>query len=435
MKTLLAFGALFGLLLVGASAASGDTQARTQLPATPSFSVGTATQAYLAQLPSDKKASSDKYFEGGYWLYLWAISYTAAIMFVFLATGASANIRNLLIRLTSRPNLQTAAYFTLFLLVTAVLQFPLAFYRDFVREHQYGLSTQAFGSWLRDFVFGWMVLIIFLTSLGVALFAIVRHLGRSWWIPATTAAVSFIALGLIVLPVFVYPLFNKYTPLEKSPVRDAVLSMARANGIPATDVYVVDASRQTTRISANVSGFLGTDRISLNDNLLKRCSLREINAVMGHEMGHYVLNHNFEELLFLAILTFLLFRWLDWSVHAALRRWGKGWRVSELSDPAVTPLVVVAMCVFFLATTPIRNSFERAQESEADIFGLNAAGQPDGFAQVALKFADYRKLEPSKWEEIVFYDHPSGRTRIYSAMRWKAEHLAELQRDQVPITK
>lgn len=432
MIKLLTFCALsLALQPVGAEASAVTPP---DLTTATSFDVRAATQDYLAQLPADKKTSSDRYFEGGYWLYICGILYTSALMLLVLITGASARIRDF-VRLTARPNLQTAAYFVLFLVITAVLQFPLAFYRDFVREHQYGLSKQALGSWLLDFILGWVVLVVFATLLGVALFAIVRRLGRSWWTWATAATVLFIALALIIVPVFVDPLFNKYTPLENGPVRDAVLSMARANGIPVTDVYVADASRQTTRISANVSGFLGTDRITLNDNLLKRCSLPEIKAVMGHEMGHYVLNHNFEELLFLAILTFLLFRWLDWSVHVALRRWGNHWRISGLGDPAVFPLAVMIICIFFLATTPIRNSFEREQEHEADMFGLNAAGQPDGFAQVALKFADYRKLEPSKWEEIAFYDHPSGRTRIYSAMRWKAEHLGQSQISQSSVTK
>ena len=147
---------------------------------------------------------------------------------------------------------------------------------------------------------------------------------------------------------------------------------------------------------------------------------------MGHEMGHYVLNHNYKMLLFFAVLALIFFAWLDWSVQAALRRWGGRWRITGLGDPAVLPLAILMFSILFFVLTPVGNSFIRSQEYEADIFGLNAASQPEGFAQVSLKLADYRKLEPGKWEEIVFYDHPSGRTRIYSAMRWKAEHLAQV---------
>jgi len=73
--------------------------------------------------------------------------------------------------------------------------------------------------------------------------------------------------------------------------------------------------------------------------------------------------------------------------------------------------------------TPVLNTFIRTQEIEADMFGLNAARQPDGFAQAALKLSEYRKMEPTPVEEWFFYDHPSGATRIHTAMRWKAENL------------
>ena len=79
-----------------------------------------------------------------------------------------------------------------------------------------------------------------------------------------------------------------------------------------------------------------------------------------------------------------------------------------------------------MLATPLTNSIIRTNEAEADIFGLNAAREPDGFATTALKLSEYRKLDPTPWEEFVFYDHPSGRSRIFMAMRWKAEHLKEL---------
>jgi len=264
--------------------------------------VDAATRAYLDQVPLDKKLASNAYFEGGYWLYLWGFLYGAAIMVLLLTSGISARLRDFATRLTGRRNLQTAVYFVGFLLLVALLQFPLTLYQDFVREQHYGLATQTFSSWMRDVLVNIAVNLVLDTLAIVALFAIVRRLGRSWWIWGAAAAVIFIAIGLIIAPVFIFPLFNKYTRLENGPVRDAVLSMARANGIPARDVYVMDASRQTTRISANVSGFLGTERVTLNDNLLKRCSLAEIKAAMGHEMGHYILNHNYKMLLFFAVL-------------------------------------------------------------------------------------------------------------------------------------
>ena len=94
-----------------------------------------------------------------------------------------------------------------------------------------------------------------------------------------------------------------------------------------------------------------------------------------------------------------------------------------IGDPAGLPLIIALFSVFFLLATPVTNTISRTHEIQADIFGLNAVRQPDAFATVMLKLSEYRKLDPSPWEEFVFYDHPSGRTRIWEAMRWKAEHL------------
>lgn len=85
---------------------------------------------------------------------------------------------------------------------------------------------------------------------------------------------------------------------------------------------------------------------------------------------------------------------------------------------------MLLVAIFSFVTTPVFNTFIRMQEYEADIYGLNASRQPDGFAQAAIHLAEYRKMEPGPVEEWVFFDHPSGRTRIRSAMRWKAENLA-----------
>ena len=144
---------------------------------------------------------------------------------------------------------------------------------------------------------------------------------------------------------------------------------------------------------------------------------------MGHEMGHYVLNHVYKGTLFFGVLTVLAFAFLRGASGRALTRWGGTWRMRGVDDLAALPLFALLIAVYFFVLTPVTNTYIRTQEYEADIFGLNAAGQPDGEALIDLKLGDYRKLDPGPVEEFVFFDHPSGRTRIYAAMRWKAEHL------------
>jgi STE24 endopeptidase len=385
-----------------------------------------ATEAYLARLSPEERARSDAYFEGGYWLTLWSLLYGLGVAGLLLSTGLSARMRDLAARITRRGPLRTAIYWAQYLIATTLATAPLTVYQGYFREHRYGLATQTFGPWLADQGKGLAVGLVLGAPFLALLYGILRRAPRTWWIWGAAASTAFLAFVALIAPVYINPLFNEYTPLADPAVRDPILAMARANGIPAEEVWQVDASRQTTRISANVSGFLGTERITLNDNLLRRSTPAEIAAVMGHEMGHYVLNHVYELLIEFAVVVVAGFAFLRWGAARALRRWGSRWRVADVGDAAGLPLLGALLAIFFFVATPVTNTIIRVNEVEADIFGLNAAREPEGFAEVALKLGEYRKLAPGPLEELLFFDHPSGRNRILMAMRWRAENPEEM---------
>ena len=387
------------------------------------FDVDAAVNEYLARQTSEEKARSDSYFEGGYWIQLWDFLYALAVAWVFLGTGLSAWIRDRVERLTRRRPVQTALYSGIYIAGSTMLYFPWTLYTGFFREHHYDLATQTLGEWLRDQAVGLGVGVILGALALVVLYGVFRRATRTWWIWGAGVSVIFLAFLLLISPVYIDPLFNTYTPLEDAAVKDPILSMARSNGVPADTVYQFDASRQSKRISANVSGFLGTMSIRLNDNLLSRCELPEIKAVMAHEMGHYVLNHVYETLIFFGIIMVVGFGWIRWSFERAVARWGGRWGVKGIGDVAGLPLLMVLLSIYFFVMTPVLNTYIRVNEVEADVYGLNLAREPDGFAEVAMKLGEYRKLAPGPWEEFLLFDHPSGRTRVVSAMRWKAENL------------
>jgi STE24 endopeptidase len=395
-------------------------------PTAPAFDVKAATDAYLASVPPDKKARSDAYFEGGYWLQLWNFLLGAAVAIFLLQSHLSARMRDWAARVSSWRGVQDLIYFVLFLLIVSVLQFPLAVYEGYVRDHKYGLATQTFGPWMHDQFVGLAVIAVLGGIAVTALYWVVRRLGKTWWVWGAGVSIILLAFTILIAPVYIEPRFNTFKKLENPKIKDPILSLARANGIPVTDVYEVDASRQSTRVSAYVSGFLGSERIVLNDNLLDRCTPEEIQSVMGHEMGHYVLHHVYKDVLFFGVLFFIGFAFLNWGMRWSLARWGNRWGVREITDVAALPLAVLLLSIFFFVLIPVTNTWTRTQEYEADIFGLNAARQPDGEALVDLKLGDYRKLDPSPIEEMIFFDHPSGRTRITAAMRWKAENRSVL---------
>jgi STE24 endopeptidase len=366
-----------------------------------------------------QKAKSDAYFEGGYWLMLWNLLYSLAIGFVFLSLGLSAWIKKIAQKVKN-VNLQNYIYGVLYFVLSYILIFPLNVYQGFVREHQYALSNMSFAGWLQDEMIG-LVLVSFGGSLLlVAVYFAMRRTGRDWWIWAAGITMAFTFFISFIAPVFLSPLFNKYTPLADGPLKQQILSLARANEIPAENVYQFDASRQSDRVSANVSGIASTTRISLNDNLLRRCTPAEIKAVMGHEMGHYVMNHVYKGLTEALILVVVLF----WLVNFAFNKTSARFGITDISDISSLPLLIVLFAIAAFLATPITNTMTRTQETEADMFGLNAAREPDAEAHVDILLSEYRKIDPGYWEEIIFYDHPSGRRRVHMAMQWKAENTA-----------
>jgi STE24 endopeptidase len=411
---------------LGVDASSRELPAGVQVPDAakpgPAFDVDRATQAYLDLLTPEQRAQSDAYFEGGYWLDFFGLLYGLGVAAVLLLTGLSVRMRELARKVSPRPWPTTLIYVALWILAGFVLGLPFASYSGYFREHAYGLSTQTYPQWLGEHLIGLGVTLLLGTPAIATIYAAVRRTRGSWWAWAGGIAFAFTLFYTMIAPVFVAPLFNTYKPVPDGPVREAVLSLARANQIPTENVMYFDASRQTTRVSANVSGFAGTTRVSLNDNLLDRTSLPEIKAVMGHEMGHYVLNHSLRGAIYFSLLLTLGFMLAHFAMDRALARWGTRLRLEGRADPAALPLFIAIFSLYSFLAGPAFNSITRQAEAEADAFGLNAAREPHGFATVAMRLSTYRKIHPTELEEVIFYDHPSGYARVHRAMQWLKEN-------------
>lgn len=392
-----------------------DDAWRAQLPRDAEL----ATQAYLDRLPAEAVQRSNAYFEGKYALQGVEFLLGLAIAALMLQGRRSARVRDWAQRVGRVGWARDALYGGVYGLAGNVLALPLTLYQGFVREHAYGMATQSLGAWSME----WAV-DLGVTTLGTmlvvpVLLAVIRRAGERWAAWGALTCVALLVLMLLVKPIWLDPLFNTYKPVEPGPIRTAVLAMAHANGVPASEVYEFDASRQTTRISANVSGIGPTAAIRLNDNLLRRASEAEIRAVMAHELGHYTLNHMPKLLMQMGLLIFAGFAFSQWALRHLLARRGAAWGLQGVGDAATLPLLAATFSVFMLVATPVFNTIIRTQEIEADRFGLALAREPHGFAEAILKLSEYRKPDPGRWEEVVFYDHPSARHRIHDAMRWR----------------
>ena len=378
-----------------------------------------ATQAYMDRLPADVLAKSAAYWEGGYWMQLWDLLLGLAIAALMLSGRRAARVRDWAARVGRGPVRRDMLFGAVYMLAAWVLSLPLTIYVGFVREQLYGMSTQTFAAWGGEQLVGLAINVLLGAVVFAALYAVMRRTGERWWIWGTGLGIGFLTLLIALNPVFIEPLFNTYKPVEDGPVKTAVLQMAHANGVPVDNIYEFDASRQTTRISANVTGLFGTAAVRLNDNLLRRTSVAEIRAVMGHELGHYVLNHVAKSMIALSVVLLVGFGFAQWAMRRVLTRFAGATGVNRVDDVASLPLLAAVFSVFFALATPVMNTLSRTDEIEADRFGLNLSREPLGFAEAQLHLVEYRKADPGPVEEFIFFHHPGTRNRIYDAMRWR----------------
>jgi STE24 endopeptidase len=422
---LLANPTVFATDTVTASAAAQaivpvDDAWRAALPRDPIA----ATQAYMDRIPAAARARSDAYFQGGYWLQLWNLLLGLVIAALLMGTRPAQAARAWCLGRGERPRrpaVQALLYGGFFLLASCVLSLPLTIYQGFFREHAYGMATQSFGPWFGEQLMTLAITLLIGAPLIAAIYAVIRRAPRLWWAGGTAVLMGFMVVGVVLAPVYIEPLFNTYKPIEDGPVRQKILAMAQANGVPVSNVYEFDASRQTTRVSANVTGLFGSAAVRMNDNLMRRSSEPEILAVVGHEIGHFAMNHVSKSLLQFGIIIGIGFVFVAWATRVLLQRHGARWGVRDVADPGSLPLLVALFSVYLFVATPLINTITRTQEVEADLYGLNLAREPHGEAEVLLKLVEYRKADPGPIEEFIFFTHPGTRTRIFNAMRWRAE--------------
>jgi STE24 endopeptidase len=388
-----------------------------------SFDVDHATALYLATLSPAARARSDAYFDGGLWLNVVSTLVTVVACGLIARIGLLVRLRDAMRRQGWRPWVVMSAVAALFLVSLALLQLPWSIYVDFLRERRFGLMNLGFGGWLGEQAIALVLTVVAGTVVLTVINRVIRTFPRGWWLIGAGVVGVMIAFVSLITPVFIMPLFNAYGELAPGPLRDRIVAMADARHIPTNRIYVFDASRQSDRISANVSGVGPTVQISLTDNLVKSTSVATAAAVVGHEMGHYVLGHVWRAIIVLTLLSALEFWLLMRLGPAAIALGGRRSGVRGLDDPAALPVLVGGFTVLSLLFLPVNNALVRQSESEADAFGLNAAREPDGFALAAMKLSTYRKISPPAWEEALFYDHPSGRTRVHGAMQWKKDHV------------
>ena len=388
-----------------------------------SFDPAAATAAHLSAMSPQAMAKAVDYTHQQHWLLLGGALVSILVAWIILKTGLLGRIQAGMERGKPRPVSTSFVLPLVYLAISAVLSLPWAIYSGWWVEKKFGLTTQPLAGWLSEHliksVFGTVVMALFFW----AVYALLRRARRTWWLWGGVVVALFVGVFFTLAPLYLEPIFNKYTPAPPGPMRDAVVTMAKANHVPSDKIYIYNGSKQSTRYTANVSGMFGSARVAMSDTMTaKGADVAEVRGVLGHEMGHYVHQHGLILMAGFGVLAAVLF-WLTGVLFPVFARLMGARSIRGISDPAGFPVLMATLAVVQLIATPAANTLTRFTEADADAFSMEASHEPDGLSKALVKTAEYRAPKPTALEEILFYDHPSVSHRVEAAMAWKAKHL------------
>lgn len=399
------------------------------------FDPAAATAAYLATLGPEATEKAIAYTHGSHWLILWGFLVSVAVATILIRTGVLTGLRDRIQGNQRKPWLVSIVVGAAYIVLSTLLTLPWTIYASWYREKAYGLNNQTLPEWLGEALIGSAISVVFTTIFLALLYFLIRKAKRTWWAWASGLTAAFIVIGLVVSPILIEPIFNKYTPAPDGPVRTAVVELAQRTGTPHDKIYIYDGTKQSDRYTANVSGLFGTARVAMSDAMFKKnADMSEVLGVVGHEMGHYVRMHILWSVGILCLLAVLGF-WLTDRLFPLFKRLLGANRVGDISDPAGLPVLMTVLGVLGVLATPVMATLTRTMEADADHFSMVHANEPDGLAKALIKTAEYRAPSPSAIEEFLFYDHPSVENRIRAAMEWKATHPAGTPTAAAPAAK
>lgn len=348
---------------------------------------------------------------------IWAVEQLLglAIPLALLFSGLSAALRTLAARLAGNHFYPTLVlYLALLSALLAVVQLPLTYYVGYAREHAYGLSEQRLGKWAADQVKGFVV---GLTVGAAVLWVPYRLLAASparWWLWTGALALPFFVLVLLITPVFIAPLFNKFGPMRDQALESAVLAVAAQAGVRGARVFEVEKSVDTKKVNAYVTGIGKTKRIVLWDTLLARLTPEQTRFVVGHELGHYVLHHVWLNIVTSTALTVAGLYGVQRTADLLLARFGARFGFNQISDVASMPLFMLLLSLFGALITPALLALSRHHERAADAFGLELTGDKQAAASafVALQQQNLAVPRPGRFYKLFRASHPPIGERV-----------------------
>lgn len=367
-----------------------------------------------------RQEEAKKYARARLWLAFGDLALAGILLLLLVFGGLSQRLAGLF----TLPVVPGASLYLITLMVAyGVLSSPLSYYRGFVLPHRYGLSVQKLTGWLGDKAKAGGLGLAFGAGMVAVIYWFIINFTAVWWLFSWGAV---ILLGLILAnltPVIIVPLFFKMEPLSNPDLKLRLEQLAQRAKVRVRGIYNMELSRKGTTANAALMGLGNTKRIVLSDTLLQRYSTPEVEIVMAHELGHHFRNDIFKLFIIQSAIWLIGFYLADLALKASVMPLG----FNGISDIAALPLLMLIFSVISLLVAPLTNAYSRRLEAAADDYALRLTDNPESFINTMTKLADQNlsEAQPSRWVELLIYDHPCYHKRVEHA-RYYAGHRGEV---------
>jgi STE24 endopeptidase len=346
---------------------------------------------------------------------------SACFLVVFLVTGASAALRESLVRITGEVwPAAVLAYTVVLAIAHELLLAPASYYQGITLERRYGLSTQTTAGWWRDYLKAGGLSLAFAAGAALMVWSLIRWNPATWWLAAAAVFAAVLVVLAQLAPLLLLPLFYELKPLDREGLRHRLLALADRSGTRVVGVFEWRLSDRTRKANAAFTGLGRTRRILLSDTLLGEYSDDEMEVILAHELAHQVHRDIWSGIAVEASLIVVAL----YAADLALTTFQGAFGLAGKSDIAALPVLVLTGGLATLVLRPVANALSRAHERRADRYALDMTRNAPAFVSAMRRLAAQNLAEerPSRLVELMFYTHPPTVSRIDAARAWAARH-------------
>ena len=302
-----------------------------------------------------------------------------------------------------------------------LLSLPFVLYSEFGIEKHFGFSNMTLGMWIGDEIKEFFINLVIMAPLLLAMIGLFKYASDWWWILLGCVYFVFSMAISVVYPIFIAPIFNKFTPLEDGELKTRLEELLKKCGFKASGLFVMDASRRSGHSNAYFTGFGKSKRVVLYDTLIEQLSTEEIEAVLGHELGHYKHHHILKKMLFMIPAAFAALFAISLLIQLPALYTGFGFIVEDVGTNVPYQMMFVGVFLLSLVFgewgivfSPIANFFSRRDEFQADAFAKKICGngEPLCTALIKLNKENLSEIQVPKIYSLFNYSHPPLLERI-----------------------